>query len=66
MDIEVGHPPYLVLADMLHGWAGRTWWEDLGNLLGGRPGWRCQLVNQGELLWSYGAMGRSPNPSECL
>jgi hypothetical protein len=36
-------------------------WEELGDLLGGRPGWHCELTNEG-LLWSFGAMESSlPN-----
>lgn len=34
-------------------------WEELGDLLAFRSGWHCDVVNQGELLWSFGVFGGS-------
>ena len=53
---------YLVTATSFHGEGSSQWWEDLGDLLYGRPGWYCHVANTGsaiEVLWSFGALGSS-------
>ena len=56
--IDLGDPQYLRVAEWLHGQYTLEWWQELGDLLGGRPGWRCDLTSEG-LLWSFGASGSS-------
>ncbi|MCL8026959.1 hypothetical protein [Nocardioides bruguierae] len=56
--IDVGTPTYVTLAEQLHGWESKVWWENLGDLLGGRPGWHCEFTSEG-LLWSFGPLGSS-------
>lgn len=56
--IGTGTPQYLTFVWAIYGHDAGPWWEALGDLLGGRPGWHCDFTNQG-LLWSYGALGSS-------
>ena len=49
---------YSNVAESLTGHVSVQWWERLGDLLHGRPGWHCDLTSEG-LLWSYGALGAS-------
>ncbi|MFK5243149.1 hypothetical protein ACI3PF_20775, partial [Lactococcus lactis] len=56
--IEAGRPTYVNFAAEIYGWETQEWWEELGNLLGGRPGWRCTFGAEG-LMWSFGAGGSS-------
>jgi predicted RNase H-like HicB family nuclease len=58
--VELNLGDYLVTATSLNGWDSEQWWRDLGDLLYGRAGWHCEIVNtsQGvEMVWSFGAMG---------
>jgi len=61
-DVEVkiafGHPNYVNLAESMYGSDSQEWWEELGDLLGGRSGWHCELTNSG-LMWSFGPAGSS-------
>ncbi|WP_344219685.1 hypothetical protein [Kribbella sancticallisti] len=41
------------------GWAFTKHWQGLGDLLGHRPGWHFDIVNDGEAMWSIGAFGAS-------
>jgi hypothetical protein len=56
--IDLGDPQYVSVAEWVHGDLSGPWWRELGDLLGGRPGWRCDLTSEG-LLWSFGASGSS-------
>lgn len=58
VDFALGYPTYGLLAEHLYGRDAGGWWEDLGELLGGRPGWHCEFTAQG-LLWSFGPLGSS-------
>jgi hypothetical protein len=59
VELEFGHPSYVHLAEWLHYPVDAgPWWEQLGDLLGGRPGWHCELTSEG-LMWSFGALGSS-------
>jgi hypothetical protein len=56
--IDLGDPEYLRVAEWIYGQHTVEWWQELGDLLGGRPGWRCDLTSEG-LLWSFGPSGSS-------
>lgn len=56
--VDMGHPNYWAVANAFHGHTNTQWWLDLGDLLGGRPGWHCELTGEG-LLWSFGPFGSS-------
>ncbi|MEG3093483.1 hypothetical protein [Sphingomonas sp. PB1R3] len=56
--VDVGTPTYIILAEQMYGWDAKDWWEDLGDLLGGRPGWHCDFTGEA-LLWSFGPFGSS-------
>jgi predicted RNase H-like HicB family nuclease len=58
VDLALGSPEYLMVAEWIHGHDNETWFVALGDLLGGRPGWHCDLTREG-ILWSYGALGAS-------
>lgn len=58
VEFSLGHPTYGILAGLLYGEGAVEWWENLGDLLHGRPGWHCDYTSDG-LLWSYGAAGAS-------
>lgn len=61
VEINVGNPTYLSLADMFYGQDGEQWWKELGDLLYGRPGWYCEFTNSPRepMLWSFGPAGSS-------
>lgn len=62
IDVELRLGDYLVTAVSLCGFESEQWWEDLGGLLYGRPGWSCEVANTEadvEMLWSFGALGSS-------
>ena len=62
IELNLGSPEYIVTATSVHGDDSGPWWESLGNLLYGRPGWYCELANTDggtELMWSFGALGSS-------
>ncbi|GAA1692395.1 hypothetical protein GCM10009808_06880 [Microbacterium sediminicola] len=62
IELNLGSPEYVVTATSLYGDDSSPWWESLGNLLYGRPGWYCELANTdggAELMWSFGALGSS-------
>lgn len=52
----MGSPNYLAVASAFHGHHSTKWWLALGDLLGGRPGWRCELTDEG-LIWLFGPLG---------
>lgn len=59
IELNLGSPEYIVTATSVHGDDSGPWWESLGNLLYGRPGWYCELANTDggtELMWSFGAL----------
>ena len=60
--VELNLGDYLVTATILNGQKSELWWKDLGDLLYGRAGWYCQVVNTSggvEMVWSFGALGSS-------
>lgn len=62
IELNFGSPGYIVTATSLYGDDSGPWWESLGNLLYGRPGWYCELANTSDgpkLMWSFGALGTS-------
>lgn len=62
IELNLGSPEYIVTATTLYPDDSGPWWESLGNLLYGRPGWCCEIVNTDggtELMWSFGALGSS-------
>jgi predicted RNase H-like HicB family nuclease len=61
VELNVGNPTYLNLAEMLYGQDAEQWWKELGDFLYGRPGWYCEFTNSpGEpMLWSFGPAGSS-------
>lgn len=54
--VNMGSPNYRAVAGTFHGHENVGWWTVLGDLLGGRPGWRCELTEHG-LTWLFGPMG---------
>lgn len=58
IEFSLGHPNYVNLVQSMYGPDSLDWWEELGDLLGGRSGWHCDFTSEG-LLWSFGAMGSS-------
>jgi hypothetical protein len=60
VDVQIGFGTtnYVSLADWLYGYESVEWWTALGDLLGGRPGWYCELGTDG-LYWHFGAMQAS-------
>lgn len=62
VELNLGSPEYIVTATTLYPDDSGPWWESLGNLLYGRPGWYCEIANTNEgteLMWSFGALGSS-------
>lgn len=59
VNLAMGSPEYIVTAMATHGWEYKSWFEEIGDLLGGRPGWHCDLTSEGILSWSFGAFGAS-------
>lgn len=62
IEIELRLGDYIATATTLYGVESEQWWNDLGELLYGRPGWSCEIVYTGtsiELVWSFGALGSS-------
>lgn len=58
--LDVGDPAYPSLVESLYGSdpVAVDWWIDLGDLLGGRPGWRCCL-GDGGITWRFGPLDTS-------
>lgn len=54
--VDMGSPNYQAIASTIHGPENVGWWTAIGDLLGGRPGWRCELTEHG-LTWLFGPMG---------
>ncbi|MGC5224476.1 type II toxin-antitoxin system HicB family antitoxin [Micromonospora sp. DT81.3] len=62
IEINLGSPDYIAAATSFYGEHTEQWWKRLGDLLGDRPGWKCEIANTGsqiELMWSFGALGSS-------
>lgn len=60
VELALGSPTYIVTALSFYGPDAEAWFESVGNLLYGRPGWACSISNTDagtELLWTFGALG---------
>ena len=59
IEINLGDPEYLNVAEFLYPGSPEQWWRELGNLLGGRPGWYREITNTSgrtEPVWSFPAV----------